>query len=93
MDQAPLFDLGECVATPAALEALAASGESAAVLLRRHISGDWGTVCPEDRRANDAAVAAGERVLSEYRLRSGEVIWIITEADRGSTCVLLPGEY
>jgi hypothetical protein len=93
MGTAPLFDLGECVATPGALEALAASGESAAAFLDRHIAGDWGTVCPEDRRASDAAVAAGERILSEYRLRSGAVIWVITEADRSSTCVLLPGEY
>jgi hypothetical protein len=59
----------------------------------RHVGGDWGEVCPEDASANDEARMTGERLLSSYRLRSGTRIWIITEADRSSTCILLPEEY
>ncbi|MDB5313174.1 MAG: hypothetical protein JWO38_7376 [Gemmataceae bacterium] len=70
-----------------------AAGQSPACYLDRHLAGDWGSVSEEDRRANDAALAAGERLLSEYRTALGVVLWVITEADRSSTCVLLPGEY
>jgi hypothetical protein len=93
MDSPPLYDLGQCVATPGAVGALAASGQSAEFFLDQHQRGHWGSVSEADQRANDAAVTAGERVLSEYRTLLGVVLWVITEADRSSTCVLLPEEY
>lgn len=93
MNTAPLFELGDCVATPGAVEALAASGQQADFFLDQHRRGHWGSVSEADQRANDAAAAAGERVLSEYRTLLGVILWVITEADRSSTCVLLPGEY
>ena len=61
--------------------------------LRRHARADWGEVPLADQRANDRALESGERLLSAYRTRAGVKFWIITEADRSSTCVLLPGEY
>jgi invasion protein IalB len=85
--------LGQVVATPGALDALAEAKESPLPYLMRHTHGDWGEVCPEDARANDAACETEERLLSSYRLRDGTKLWIITEADRSSTCILLPEEY
>lgn len=85
--------LGQLAATPGALQALAASGETPAVFLDRHVSQDWGEVSAEDRRLNDEAVKLGERILSAYRTIRGVKIWIITEADRSVTTILLPEEY
>lgn len=59
----------------------------------RHARGDWGEVSPEDARVNDLARETDERLLSAYRLRDGTKLWILTEADRSSTCILLPEEY
>jgi len=87
------FPLGSLVATPAALKALADSGQSPADFLDRHAKGDWGDVSKGDARLNDAAVRDEERILSAYKTLKGERIWIITEADRSSTCILLPDEY
>lgn len=86
------FELGRVVATPGALEALEASGVSPVELLGRHQSGDWGEVPPEDVRENERSVECGFRILSIYPIGE-ERIWIITEADRSSTCLLLPSEY
>jgi hypothetical protein len=61
--------------------------------LRRHARGDWGELDPEDRQANDAALKNGTRLLSVYKTKSGMKFWIITEADRSSTTVLVPEEY
>ena len=91
---APRFSLGQLVATPAALALLASTGENPAELLARHQSGDWGTVPPEDARENELAVLRGFRVISSYPVgEEDEKVWIITEADRSSTCILLPAEY
>lgn len=87
------FPLGQIVATPAALEALKKAGQSASEFISRHASGDWGIVCEEDKNANEASLKDGSRILSAYRLSDGIKIWIITEADRSSTCILLPEEY
>ena len=87
------FDLGRIVATPGALEALELSGETPATFLRRHIAGDWGDLDEHDRAENELSVKEGFRLLSAYRLRDGTRIWIITEADRSSTTILLPSEY
>ena len=89
----PKFALGSLVATPGALEALARAGQSPVEFLDRHAAGDWGEVSKGDARLNDAAVRDGERLLSAYKTNAGERIWIITEADRSSTCILLPEEY
>ena len=91
---APLFSLGRLVATPAALALLAGAVKSPAELLARHQSGDWGDVPPDDARENELSVLQGFRILSSYQLgEGGERVWIITEADRSPTCILLPEEY
>jgi len=87
------FPLGQMVATPAALDALAESGQQAFEFFLRHAVGDWGDCDPEDAAANDAAIADGDRLLSVYRTGKGVKIWVITEADRSSTCLLLPEDY
>lgn len=93
------FRLGHVVATPDALNAIARSGESAAKFLGRHSRGDWGTVSPEDAKANDDAVAKEgdlgrqQRVLSAYVTANNDRIWIITEWDRSVTTILLPENY
>ena len=89
----PLFDPGRLMATPGALGALEAAGVSPLSLLRRHVRGDWGEVPPEDRTANERALLEGARIVSSYGLPCGGRVWIITEADRASTTVLLPDEY
>ncbi len=60
--------------------------------LARHQRGDWGTVNPEDAAENELSVAQGFRVLSAYTLRDGTRIWVLTEADRSATTLLLPNE-
>jgi len=88
------FEPGAIVATPAALDALSSSGHTAIQYLRRHLTGDWGELCEEDKCANEHAVKHGNRILSAYRLNGNNTkIWIITEADRSSTTILLPDEY
>ena len=85
--------LGQVVATPGALAALEAAGQNALELLARHARGDWGTVDSEDWAANDQALQDGSRILSAYLLNDGTSVWVITEADRSSTMVLLPEDY
>jgi hypothetical protein len=89
----PQFDLGQLVATPAALGALTKAGVSAFEYVARHLRGDWGDLDRHDRQENENALLHGDRILSAYRLPDGVKIWIITEADRASTCVLLPDDY
>lgn len=89
----PLFNLGQTVATPGALAALVASGQSPSEFLSRHVRGDWGELSKADKAANDQALAWGERILSSYRTSQGTRVWIITEADRSATTILLPDEY
>ncbi len=92
------FELGRLLATPGAIEAFVAAGENPANYVGRHVAGDWGDVCDDDKRANDEALVSGERLLCAYRLKTGEKIWIITEAEsapgeRSATTILLPEEY
>ena len=87
------FPLGQTVATPGALAALQQAGQSPADFLSRHVCGDWGEVCLSDKQANDEALVNGVRILSAYTTRPGTKLWVITEADRSSTCILLPEEY
>ena len=87
------FPLGQVVATPGALEVLAEAGERPATLLKRHLTGDWGEVDEHDRQENERSLVDGCRLLSAYTLATGMKLWIITEADRSSTTLLLPSEY
>jgi len=87
------FSPGSVVATPGALEALRASGDDPLAYLVRHIAGDWGELDEHDRRENELSLEHGWRILSTYRLSNGGRIWIITEADRRVTTILLPEEY
>jgi hypothetical protein len=100
-----LFSLGVVVATPGALDLLAQYPEAAASILSRHQAGDWGEVDEHDRRENELSVREGFRILSVYQLdraladAAGEPpdprarLWVLTEADRSSTSLLLPSEY
>ena len=88
----PRFPLGKVVATPGH-QRLEAVKEVPLELIRRHARGDWGEVCAEDARENDLSVESGFRILSAYTLSTGVKVWVITEADRSSTCILLPEEY
>ncbi|NBV25657.1 MAG: hypothetical protein EBS05_27605 [Proteobacteria bacterium] len=85
------FPLGRLVATPGALAAVPADQMLAAV--RRHRVGDWGQMTVHDWEANELALTEGCRLLSVYRTHAGLKFWIITEADRSSTVVLLPEDY
>ena len=87
------FPLGATLITPGAQEALAASAESPRKFLRRHADCDWGDVGEEDRAENDKSLVDGLRLLSAYRTQAGEKLWVITEADRSATTILLPEEY
>jgi hypothetical protein len=67
--------------------------EDVLIALRRHHNGDWGELCADDREANENALKIGGRLFSVYHDRKGEKFWIITEADRNTTTVLLPADY
>jgi hypothetical protein len=86
----PLFNLGIVVATPGARETI--SLEQIENLLRRHITGDWGEVDAEDAAQNEFALSRRLRLFSVYTVNSKRM-WVITEADRSVTTVLLPTEY
>jgi len=91
------FELGQTVATPGALQACEDANVSPSSLLARHQRGDWGDLCEADRRENERSLRFGWRLLSSYPLGSpgeaGAIVWCISEADRSSTCLLLPSEY
>lgn len=85
------FPLGRIVATPNAVATL--NPKAIMVAIHRHISGDWGEVDAHDRAANEAALRHGGRLLSVYRDSGGIRFYIVTEADRSVTTVLLPEDY
>jgi hypothetical protein len=90
----PIFTLGRVVATPGALAAIGVSGDDLSTFLARHQSGDWGDVDAHALSENQLSLEQGFRLMSVYTLNiTGVKIWVITEADRSSTCVLLPKEY
>jgi hypothetical protein len=85
------FALGRIFATAGAAEQIPDAEVYRA--LSRHVSGDWGDLCPEDIEGNEHALKQGLRLLSAYMSVNGTRFWIITEADRSVTTVLLPDEY
>jgi hypothetical protein len=87
------FDLGRLLMTPGASEALLAAEHIPPEFLLRHKHGDWGDLCAEDSRENERSLRVGSRLLSSYKTRTAEKLWIITEWDRSVTTLLLPEEY
>src|SRR5437667_10953253 len=84
------FALGQTFITPGAEEALQIAGQTEIEFLRRHMSCDWGQLSDEDIRENELSLKQGFRLLSSYVTGYGQVIWLITEADRSATTILLP---
>jgi hypothetical protein len=84
--------LGRIVATPGALKVLLEAGEDALLYLARHSSGDWGDLDAQDWKENELSLKHGWRLVSSYPVGEKR-IWIITEADRSVTTILLPEEY
>ena len=89
----PRFELGVTLVTPAAVTALEAANLPEVLLLARHVHGDWGELSEDDRLQNELAVLLGLRILSSYPIPTGGKVWIITEADRSATTILLPDDY
>lgn len=87
------FEIGQVVATPGALAALEENSQNPDTFLQRHVNGDWGDLCDEDKKENDFAVEKRLRIFSAYLLQDNTKIWVITEADRSVTTFLLPDEY
>jgi hypothetical protein len=86
------FPLGRVVATPGALKLLAEVGEDPLTYLARHSSGDWGDLDHYDLKENERSLRHGWRIVSSYPVGE-KTIWVITEADRSVTTILLPEEY
>ena len=89
----PLFPFGLLVATPGALALLKQTDKSPSEFLSRHLRGDWGDLDNEEKTENELSLKHGFRLLSSYQVTQGERLWIITEADRSVTTLLLPEEY
>ena len=87
------FPLGQICATPGAIEALASANQDGLAFVARHARGDWGDLDAEDKESNEVALTCGARILSAYHTSKGDKLWIITEADRSVTTILLPNEY
>ena len=93
MAKKPRFEMGRLCATPGALDAISEAGQSPMDFVGRHVCGDWGDVCEDDQLVNEESLEHGLRLLSAYRTEEGVKLWVITEADRSVTTVLLPEEY
>jgi hypothetical protein len=89
----PLFPLGQIVATRGALEALDEADQTPEEFITRHVTGDWGILPKEDIQENEFSLKHGLRIFSSYELRTGTKLWLITEADRSVSTLLLPSEY
>ncbi len=88
-----LFPAGQIVATPGALRLLEETHQSPLEFLARHRRGDWGDLCQEDKIENELSLKQGFRLMSSYPITDAKKLWIITEADRSVTTLLLPEEY
>lgn len=96
--KSPLFKPGRILASPGCLEAIEKSGDNLWNFFARHLAADWGVVGDEDAEANNQSIKDGSRIISAYLLKTGEKIWIITEAEddqgiRAATTAILPSEY
>lgn len=91
LEQIARFELGIIAVTRHAHASIPLSEIEDA--LRRHVSGDWGDVCKVDCEENELSLREGFRLLSAYKSNEGTTFWIITEADRSHTTILLPEEY
>ncbi len=89
----PLFPAGQIVATPGALALLEEAKKTPLEFLSRHLRGDWGDVCQDDKAENKLSLKYGFRLMSSYQITDAEKLWIITEGDRSVTTLLLPTEY
>jgi hypothetical protein len=89
----PLFELGQIVGTPGALQELEKAEQSPFEFILRHVTGDWGQLPEEDIQENELSVARGYRILSSYELKTGAKVWVITEHDRSVTTILRPEDY
>lgn len=87
------FPIGQTYISPGAEEALMLAGQTRIEFLRRHVSGDFGELSDEDLSENELSLREGFRVLSAYRTAKGQKHWIVTEADRSATTILLASEY
>jgi hypothetical protein len=87
------FTLGRTLITPGARDAILDAGQLPGDFLERHVTGDWGDLCEEDKQENEFSLENGFRILSAYHTREGVKVWVITEADRSATTILLPSEY
>ena len=92
------FTFKQLLATPGANEAFNRNQQSLHEFLERHLSGDWGDLCAEDKQLNEQALVDGSRLMSAYRLKDATRVWCITEAigddgQREATTFLLPDEY
>lgn len=90
---APLFPLGTISATPCALETIRRAGSTPVDFILRHVRGEWLEMSPDDIEANTGALRDGGRILSAYTVGGGERLFVITEADRSTTTLLLSDEY
>ena len=90
------FNPGNMVITRGVNDLIAINEEFAKhvmLSMKRHVAGDWGEVCDEDRVTNDFALQQGDRLFSVYKKKGVPTIWIITEWDRSVTTALFPDEY
>jgi hypothetical protein len=86
------FTLGQCYATAGVVQILQGAELDPMTLVQRHHGGDWGDLCSEDVLANESAIREGHRILSAYTV-AGKKVYVITEANRSVTTVLLASEY
>ena len=98
MTDKPKFELGQVVATPGFLDVVRESGQTVREFVDCHLRLEQGVLCDDDHHANQMSLADGSRILSAFRLKTGEKVWVLTEAvgddgKRASTCLLLPEEY
>jgi hypothetical protein len=87
------FPLGKVLITPPAEAVLQEAGRTFQEFLEKHASGDWGEIDADDWNANEEALASRGRVMSVYAVTDKQKVWIITEADRSATTLLLPDDY
>jgi hypothetical protein len=88
-----LFELGQIVVTPGAIEAAQEIGRHPVQFIARHAEGKWGDLPEEDVAENELSLERGYRLFSAYKFESGHKFYVITEWDRSVTTVLLPSEY